>query len=148
MKSMIQKFWNNYLAERGSRAELKGTICFGENRDIADALANAAACGKKTVMTYPENGYRTAMKGMPQIGDLNIAVNWAGEPVCVLETVKVSRIRFCEADEGLCAAENGDPESWKQEKEAECKRELEELGAEFDENISLIVEEFRCVFLA
>lgn len=134
------------MQNSGKHTELKGTICFGESLEAANAAAEAAACGKKSLMTYPENGYRTAMKGMPEEGDLNIVVNWAGEPVCVIETVKVSRIRFCDADASVCVAEMPDSESWKEAKEAECKRELEELGDAFDENIMLVAEEFRSIY--
>ena len=145
----MQNFWKRFQQESGrENAALKGTICFGDNHDFADAAAEAAANGKKTAMTYPENGYRTAMKGMAQVGDLNIVVNWAGEPVCVIETVKVEKIRFNEADETIRAAEYADAASWSETKEAECKRELEELGGEFDENIMLVAEEFSSIFRA
>lgn len=145
----MQNFWKRFQQESGrENVAFKGTICFGDNHDFADNAAIAAANGEKTAMTYPENGYRTAMKGMPAVGDLNIVVNWAGEPVCVIETVKVEKIRFNEVDEALQAAEYTGAASWREIKEAECKREIEELGGEFDENIVLIAEEFKAVFRA
>ena len=49
---MIQKFWNDFVQESGKNAALKGTICFGESLEAANAAAEASACGKKTLMTY------------------------------------------------------------------------------------------------
>jgi len=83
---------------------------------------------------------------MPAVGDHNIVVNWAGEPVCVIETVAVSNFTFSDVPESLQNAEYPGAENWHELKEAESKRELEEIGVEFSESIMIIAEEFRAIY--
>ena len=147
MICMIQKFWNEFVENTGRKAVRKGVICFGDSLEAADSAAEAIAKGRKRLVCYPENGYRTAMQGLPAAGELNIAVNWAGEPVCVIETVRVDKFRFNAVSEAVIRAEYPDGENWHEIKEAECKRELEELGLAFDENIMLVAEEFRTIYV-
>lgn len=144
---MIQKFWNRFISEsKIENAVLKGSICFGDSRESAESACEAILSGRKTLMTYPENGYRTAMKGRPSAGDLNIIVNWAGEPVCVIETVCVNRMLFRDLGAKLAEKDLPGVENWQEIKETEFKRELEELSMEFDDQMPVIAEEFRKIW--
>ena len=60
MICMIQKFWNEFVENTGRKAVRKGVICFGDSLEAADSAAEAIAKGRKRLMSYPENGYRTA----------------------------------------------------------------------------------------
>lgn len=144
---MIQKYWNRFLAESGNQnAALKGVICFGDNVDAANQACAHVLSGKKTAMTYPENGYRVSMKGEAKIGDLNIVADWSGTPVCVIETTAIEKQAFDHISDAIKAKEISAVEDWEEIKEAEFKREIEELGGEFNTGILVFAEEFHVIW--
>jgi len=136
---MIQKYWESFLKEsKRENLRLKGSICLADNATDADRACGEVLDGERTILRYPKNGYRVAMQGVVLAGDMNIVVNWNGEPVCVIETVNVDVRGFDE----MFPMED----AFREQYEAEFKRELEELGMEFDGNTPVCAEEFRVVW--
>lgn len=147
---MIQKYWKRYLEANNldKKLDYKGTLCIGDSLAAASQNCDEIVAGRKTLISYPENGYRVAMKGMPVIGEHNIIVDWQGKPACIIETTSVLRCAFNKVSSELCKAEmpDADFDEWQEKKEAELKREVEELGGAFSEEMPLVLESFRVVW--
>lgn len=136
---MIQNYWEKFLKENNpANIKLKGTICFADNKKDAEQACANILSGMLSSWCYPADGYHVSMRGIAKAGDLNIVVNWDDEPACVIETTKLEQKRF-----GDMFSEN---EAEREAKEAEFKRELEELGLEFNEDILVCREEFRVIW--
>ena len=140
---MIQNYWKRFIEETGRKdAVMKGSICPADDLGAAERACADIAGGTRCAMLYPESGYRTAMKGAAQTGDLNVIVDWNGKPVCTTETVGIEKKRFAELDESDFACEMSDREA----KEAEFKRELDELGTELGDDTIIVIEKFCVIF--
>lgn len=147
---MMNEFWNEYLKNSGAAdiKKAKGCICFGANEKDAAAACEKICCGAKKAEIYPKNGYRCAMSGAPEPGDLNIVTDWKGEAVALIETAGIRLVKLGEMTDALCALE-GDCaalEEWQEKRMPSIRAEAEELGLAFDDRLELIVEEFRLVY--
>ena len=139
---------NSYFAEFLRRTErcadtkMAGTLCFGMDADAADRAAQMILSGEKRAMIYPECGYRAALHAHPTAGDLNVVVDWNGNPICVIETTRVCAIAAGDITEEQIAmtAENIPIIAWL---DGAIRREIEELGGVLDAQTPLILEEFR-----
>ena len=147
---MMNEFWNEYLKNsgEGSVKKAKGCICFGASEKDADSACERICSGAKKADIYPKHGYRCAMSGTPEPGDMNIVTNWKGEAVALIETVGIRMVKLGELTDAICALE-GDCatlEEWQQLRQPSIRAEAEELGVKFDDQMDLIVEEFRLVY--
>lgn len=147
---MIRKFWNDCTGRIGLDAEYAGTICFGENADEANNAIQDIVRGEKKGYIYPENGYRSAMKGVAKLGQINIVVDWQDMPHAAIETIAVRRVKLAELTNEICALDGSgmDLEKWQMQRLPAIKTEIEELGNALDDETSLVVEEFRMVYTA
>ena len=144
MKMNVNEFFVEFLkhTERSDDTKMAGTLCFGMDAEAADRAAQKILSGEKRAMIYPERGYRAALHAHPAIGDLNVVVDWNGNPVCVIETTQVRACAAGEITEEQIAmtAENISAAAWLEDV---IRREIEELGGSMDSHTPLIIEEFR-----
>lgn len=140
----VNGFFAEYLkrTNRSEDTEMAGTLCFGMDADAADRAAQKILSGEKRATLYPECGYRAALHAHPAIGDLNVVVDWNGNPVCVIETTRVRALAAGDITEEQFAmtAENTSAAAWLEDV---IRREIEELGGSMDSHTPLIIEEFR-----
>ena len=142
----VNGFFMDFLKRTGRPEDTKmaGTLCFGMDAAEADRAVQRILSGEKRAMIYPKQGYRAAMHAHPAIGDLNVVVDWNGNPICVIETTCVGALTAAAVtDEQIAmAAEAASAGEWI---EGVLKREIEELGEALHAQTPLIIEEFRCV---
>lgn len=142
----VNSFFADFLKRTGKPADTKmaGTLCFGMDAAAADRAAQRIQSGEKRAMIYPAQGYRAAMHARPAIGDLNVVVDWNGNPVCVIENTHVGALTVGAVTEDKIAmlAEDTSVDVWIEDV---IKREIEELGEHMHAQTPLIIEEFRCV---
>lgn len=148
---MLNEFWREYLENNQERADkkIKSCVCFGSNERDAEAACIRIRNGAKRAEIYPKKGYRCALNGAPEPGDLNIITNWKGEPAALVETTGVRVVRIAELSNALCALE-GDcatVEEWNEKRLPNVRQEAEELGIDFDGDMELIVEEFHLIYV-
>lgn len=147
---MMNEFWNSYLKANGGNEnkKVKSCICFGATEKDAAQACERIRSGAKRAAIYPRKGYRCALNGTPEPGDLNIVINWKGEAEAVIETTGIRLIRLAEMTDAICALEgnHADLESWNERQLPSIRAEAEELGVDFDDDMDLIVEEFHLVF--
>ena len=144
-------FWADFLSETGraENAPLYDAFHFDDNEKDANELAALVLSGNKAATAsllweYDGNGKRA-----PAPGDLSIVTDWAGSPLCVIETTAVDVTAFEDVDEDFAAAEgegDGSLRHWRVAHEAYFGRVCERLGREPSTHMEVVCERFRVVF--
>lgn len=84
---------------------------FGDSPEMADELLSLVLAGKKTatVSIILENEQE------PKIGDLSLVLDGQGNPACVIKTVYLETVRFCDLTWDMVKLEGEDEnfEQWK-----------------------------------
>lgn len=115
---------------------------FGDTPALADQLAELVKQGKKTATC----GSLAALQSdpdAPAIGDYSIILDGAGQPVCVIRTLSLRLVRFCDVTADFARKEGeGDLslDYWRREHQ----RFFAATGT-FDERMELVAEEFAVV---
>lgn len=145
------RFWAEFLAQTG-RAEhtpLYDTFHFDDNETDADDLAELVLDGTKGATASLKWEYEGDGTRAPVPGDLSIVTNWAGSPLCVIETTEVEIQAFDDVSEDFAAAEgegDGSLRHWQAVHERYFGRVCERLGHEPSAEMEVICERFRVVF--
>ncbi len=113
---------------------------FGDSRELCDELLALVRSGAKTATCGALRDFE-AGEPMPQVGRRDLALDWDGKPVLVIETTEVTIRRFRDVPEGFALAEGeGSLEDWKQGHIAFFSR-----NGGFDPDMQLVCERFRLV---
>ncbi len=121
---------------------------FGDSQALADELAALVLQGTKRGTAGSVWSFEAEGKRLPRPGDLSIVTNWAGQPLCVIETLSVDVRPFNEVSAEFAAIEgegDGSLAYWQQEHRAYYSRECERAGRTFDERMPVACECFRVV---
>jgi uncharacterized protein YhfF len=124
---------------------------FGDGPELSASLIELVIAGKKTASTGTPQGWSVSGARLPMPGDNEITLNWDGRPVCILETIELNIVRFCDVTPEFAAAEGeGDLslEWWRAAHERYFRREAERLGYEFSEDMPVVCQKFKVVWLA
>ena len=115
---------------------------FGDNPEMADKLSGLVLKGIKTACCSSLSSFQCE-DPVPVIGSYSIILNGQGEPVCVIRSVALRIIRFCDVTEDFAKKEGEGDLSlnyWKQGHQAFFQRE-----GYFSETMELVVEEFELI---
>lgn len=115
---------------------------FGDNAELADELAALVICGLKTASCCSLLSFQSE-DNPPTIGSYSIILNSQDEPVCVIRTVAMRIVRFCDVTEDLAIKEGEGDRSlhfWQQAHQAFFTRE-----GSYSETMELVAEEFELV---
>lgn len=127
-----------------ARARYPGAVTFrfGDSADMNDALIALVASGRKRATCGAARDYAGRQAELPVAGRCDIVTRWNGTPALVIETVEVTRRRFCDIDEdfALAEGENDDLDGWRRDHEAYFRR-----NGGFDPDMELVCERFRLV---
>ena len=148
----IEDFWRAFLSASGRDADTRYQDCF--SFDLSERVANEllalVLCGKKRATASSLYAFEAEGGRIPQPGDLSIVTDWAGTPHCVIETVAVTVLPFCDMTFDICKREGEDEclETW----QAGHRRFFTEDGAargySFSETMPVVFEEFVVVYTA
>lgn len=117
------------------------SFTFGDSRELCDHLLALVRSGKKTATCGALRDYDEGSEEFPVIGRRDVALDWDGKPVLVIETVGVDICRFCDVSEEFALAEGeGDFEAWKDGHIAFFSR-----NGGFDPEMELVCERFRLI---
>lgn len=84
-------------------------FAFGDSPEMADELLNLVLAGKKTAtVSIVLEGEPT-----PSVGDLSLVLDGRGNPACVIKTVRLEVVRFCDLTWDMVRLE-GEDESFEQ----------------------------------
>ena len=117
------------------------TFRFGDSPALTEELLALVRSGRKRA-TCSALAEIEAGAAAPQIGRCDIALDGAGHPALVIETLRLVETRFCDLPEELALMEGEDDslESWR----AQHRRYYERAGI-FAPDMPLIWEEFRVI---
>ena len=67
-------------------------FAFGDSPEMADELLALVLCGKKTATVS------VVLEGdqKPNVGDLSLVLDGRGNPACVIKTVHLETVKFCD----------------------------------------------------
>lgn len=83
------------------------TFSFGDSPQMADELLDLVIAGEKTATCGPARDFGPGKATPPEVGRRDIILDGKGRPAVVIETVEVTRRRFCDMDE-LFAHDEGE----------------------------------------
>lgn len=82
-------------------------------------------------------------------GDLSIVTNWAGSPLCIIETETVEVVPFSEVSAEFATIEgegDGSLSFWREAHRPYFTRECARAGRQFSENMLVACERFKVVY--
>ncbi len=80
------------------------TFTFGDTPALCAHLIALVRAGRKSATCGALRDFTTG-EPMPVVGRQDIALNWDGTPVLLIETVEVTIRRFCDVDAAFALAE-------------------------------------------
>jgi uncharacterized protein YhfF len=149
----VAKFWRSYYASAGGvdSARFYEAFYFGDNEEQANSLANLVQAGAKRATTSAVWSFEARGKRLPIPGDLSIVTDWAGTPLCIIETTQIDVMPFCEVSAEFAALEyegDGSLDHWRLGHREYFSRECARAGRVFTENMLVACERFSVVFQA
>lgn len=145
-----KNYFSTFLKKTGRAPDtlLFDVFHFELTERLANDLLALVLDGKKKATSSSLRAFEIEGMSLPKPGELSVVTNWAGEPKCVIETEKVTLIRFCDIDFGLCSKEGEDEclETWREGHEKFFRAEGRELGYEFSPDMTVVFEEFDVVY--
>lgn len=149
----VADFWNRFSAAEGEvdPARFYEAFHFCDSEELADSLAELVLAGTKRATAGLFRAHEHGGKPAPKPGDLSVVTNWAGCPLCVIETVRVDVVPFKDVTSDFAATEgegDGSLEYWRAEHTRSFSRECARIGQVFSEDMLVACERFRVVFAA
>ena len=147
----IADYWERFSTAAGGvdPASFYEAFHFCDSEELANSLAELVLAGTKRATAGSLLAYEHEGKRVPRPGDLSVVTNWAGSPLCVIETTQVDIVAFNEVTAEFAATEgegDGSLESWRQAHTSSFSRECEGFGQVFNENMLIACERFKVVF--
>lgn len=149
-KNNIDQYWSTFLQAKNLAPDTKrlDVFHFELTEKWANILLDLVLQGKKratcsSLVSFEQEGI------MPKEGDYSIVTDWDGNPRCVIQTVKVTHMKFKDMTFAICSKEGEDDslESWRNNHISFFTREgKEECGYEFSEDMPIVFEEFEVVY--
>lgn len=144
-------FWGDVTISAGDVNEERfyEAFFFGDSEQLANELAELVLRGTKRATAASLWSLEDEGKRLPIPGDLSIVTNWAGAPLCIIETLAVDVVRFDEVSAEFAATEgegDGSLAYWQEAHKQYFTRECKRAGRQFTESMLLACERFRVVY--
>jgi uncharacterized protein YhfF len=147
----VAEFWNAFAGSVGGVHEQRfyEAFSFGDGEELANSLAELVLQGTKRATAGAVWNFEAEGKKLPVPGDLSIVTNWAGKPLCIIETQSVEVMPFIEVSAEFAATEgegDGSLAFWRAAHREFFTRECTAAGRQFSENMLVACERFRVVY--
>lgn len=145
-------FWAAFTATATGgdpSARFQEAYHFDDNQPSADELAVLVLQGVKRATAGLAWSFEADGQAIPKVGDLNIVTDWAGEPVCVVETVRVDIVPYGDVSAEFAAVEgegDGSLAYWQRVHTAYYARECARIGREPSANMPIVCERFQVIY--
>lgn len=144
-------FWNTFAKSAGGvdAARFYEVCIFGDSEELANKLAELVLRGIKRATAGSVWSSEAEGKRLPIQGDLSIVTNWAGEPLCIIETEAVEVLSFDEVSSEFAATEgegDGSLSFWREAHRQYFTRECARAGRQFAESMLVACERFKVVY--
>ncbi len=139
------------LRAAGCRLDLTDAILggFGDGAELSANLIALVLSETKTATASAVAAWESEASPLPVAGQLEIVLDWADRPACVIETVEVVVKPFREVPADFATDEGeGDRtlEWWRAAHENYFRREGAQLGYEFSEDMAVVCQRFELVW--
>lgn len=118
-------------------------FAFGDSPEMADELLALVLSGKKTatVSVILESDQK------PNVGDLSLVLDGRGNPACVIKTVHLETVKFCDLTWDMVKLEGEDEtfEQWKAGNIRYWTRDAARRGYTFTDQTPITFERFEVV---
>lgn len=151
--SRIAEFWAGYSAAVGGVDDSRfyEAFYFGDSEGLANSLAELVLAETKRATAACVWSFEADGKRLPQPGDLSVVTDWAGTPLCVIETTRVDVMPFSDVSAEFAAVEgegDGSLAYWRRA-HIECfSRECARSGRAFSESMLISCERFELLYPA
>jgi uncharacterized protein YhfF len=146
----VDEFWAAFCAATGHAGGYYEATAFGADPAMQDELCELVLRGIKRATASAAFLYGEERVRAPKPGDFSIMLDGRGEPRGVFETVAVFEAPFYALDAQFAADEgegDGSLAYWRREHERYFTALLAREGLEFSENLRVICERFRLVWV-
>lgn len=140
----VQELWNKFTKDSNISYE---AWCFGGD---PDGLAQLVLQGIKTATSSAYEFYEVENEPLPKVNDYSVILDSQGEALCIIQTTKVSVVPFNKVNDEHAYKEgerNRTLKDWRDIHEEFFGNELKSIGKEFDEDMLVVCEEFKVVYL-
>ena len=149
--SSVAKFWQSYCTSaRGvDSARFYEAFYFGDSEEQANALAKLVLAGAKRATASAVWSFEAQGKRLPAPGDFSVVTDWAGTPLCIIETTRIDIMPFRDVSAEFAALEgesDGSLAHWRRGHRDYFSRECARAGRDFTENMLIACERFNVVF--
>jgi uncharacterized protein YhfF len=146
-------FWQEFARSRAGDPTLHflEAFHFDDNEPSANELAGLVLSGQKRAGAALLWTHEVESKQLPKPGDLSIVTNFAGDPLCIIETQRVDIVPFKEVSEEFAATEgegDGSLAYWRRAHEAFFGRECRRIGRQPTQDMPMVCERFEVVYRA
>lgn len=130
---------NSFLDQRYPNNE---KFKLGDNKTLCTELTALVRRKKKTATCGAFRDLKNGKEAMPNVGRIDLVLNWDGTPALAIRTVSVEIIRFCDVTEefALKEGENQSLKEWQQDHKAYFER-----NGGFDPQMELVCECFELI---
>ena len=146
----VEQYWRAFcLANSVDVAEPYQVWHFGNTSEMAVELAALVLAGKKTATASSQNMNELQPDEAPQPEGYSVVTDFAGDPLCVIQTVEIAYLPFDEVDAAFAADEGEGDLSltyWRRVHRDYFGLEAERHGFEFTERSVICCERFRVLF--
>lgn len=140
------ELWREFQKEKDLNDVAYEAWAFGEE---PDELADLVMRGIKVATTSLYYWYKS--ENLPKTGDYSVILDAKGRAVCIIQTTKVYTVPFCEVSEEHARKEGEGDLSlayWRQVHENFFSDELKAEQQVFSEEMEVVCEEFKLVYVA
>ena len=146
----LSLFWKRFLkaANRPENLPVAEDFCFDINEKSANDLLALVLSRKKTATSSALPAYEADGSDLPEVGGLSIVTDFDLRPYCVIETTKLTRIRFCDMTFDTCRREGEDEclETWREKHIRFFTEDAGATGYEFSDDMIVLFEDFRMIY--
>lgn len=139
------KFIKNNSKEKVPYEEIQ----FCKTKSVATKLANDVLTGVKYASSSLYYIYEKGEKVLPKIGNLSVVLDGDDNAVCIIKCIATRLTPFWKVS-SLFAEKEGEGdltlESWKEIHRIRFKREMERYPHDFNEEMTVICQEFEVVY--
>ncbi|MBQ8278474.1 MAG: ASCH domain-containing protein [Roseburia sp.] len=142
-----QEMWEAFVKEQNITETEYEAWAFG---DDTDGLAELVKQGIKTGTSSAYPLYEVDGEPLPEASGYSVILNSKDEAVCIIENTKVYVVPFCEVSAEHAYKEGEGDRSlayWREVHEEFFTECMAEAGLTFDENMKVVCEEFKLVYV-
>lgn len=149
----FDSFWQTYLAslpeDHPHHQATYNAWGFGDSPQMADELGQLVVAGTKAATASLAREYEAEGETIPPVGDVNIILNGADEPICIIETTEITIKPFNQVDAQFAYDEGEGDRSlayWKNAHERYFTRTCERYDWTFTGDELIVLERFKVIY--